>query len=156
MSDFIPLYWVGGRAPQHLKPSNSGLFSLGQTSPPFDIAFKNLSDQLAKRPKPAPEIWGDGPLRRRIGPFLSRILKENYDWPNDHFIPEDPFSIALLMPWDDLDVIEVSLQLEDALNIEMSNEDIETFFDGTLGDLMDYLIGKLIMKTAKPFSMATW
>ncbi len=32
-------------------------------------------------------------------------LQRNYEWPNDHCVPEDPFDILILLPWDDLEIV---------------------------------------------------
>ena len=84
---------------------------------------------------------GDNPKRLEMARYLCLLIKEKYDWPNDHFIPNDPFDIVFQIPWDDLDIIEVIMRCEEDLEIEIKDEEAQEW-GGALGDIVDFLVAK--------------
>lgn len=109
-----------------------------------DDRYRQVTEQLKRelkaRPRPEPPTWGADPERVRIALLLCKKTQETYDWPNDHFIPEDPFEIIALLPWDDLDVVELAMALEEDLTIDIENFEVETWASITLGEVVDQLL----------------
>ncbi|MCW3097797.1 MAG: hypothetical protein JWL77_3415 [Chthonomonadaceae bacterium] len=73
---------------------------------------------------------------------MCKRIQEEYEWRNDHFLPGDPFDIVFLMPWDDLEIVEVIMECEDHLGIEIKNEDALAWSGTMLGNVVDTLLAK--------------
>jgi len=101
-----------------------------------------LDKQLEARLRPDPSVWGDDPLRVKIGLIVCRRVQQEYEWRNDHFLPDDPFEMVFLIPWDDLVIVELVMELEDDLDIKIENEVAEAWSGRTLGDVVDSLLAK--------------
>src|SRR5207248_281522 len=65
--------------------------------------------QLLSRPE-CLGAWGDDPHRRELAQTLCQALARAKKWPNDRFIPDDPFEIAFFEPSgvDGFEVLEVA------------------------------------------------
>jgi hypothetical protein len=97
--------------------------------------------QLLQRQAPDPAVWGSDPLRRQTARSLCRRIQEQYGYPNDHFLPEDPVEIVFQIPWDDLEIMEVILRIEGDHDIAIADE--EWLRWRTLGDVVDTLTIKV-------------
>ncbi len=95
------------------------------SSSDYEPVINSVKEQLLARPKPDPNIWGNNSVRQEMGQYLCATLKEEYEWPNDHFIPEDPFDIAFQIPWDDLQIVEFVMRVEEDLEFEVKDEEAE-------------------------------
>jgi hypothetical protein len=104
---------------------------------------QNISEQLLKRQKSNVDIWGDDPIHGQVGQQICRIAKDVYDWPTDNFIPDDPFDIVFLMPWDDLELVEVSVLLQEPLAVMLTNNEIYGISGKSLGDLVKLIATKM-------------
>ena len=89
------------------------------------------------------ELWGKEPVRTRVAKALCQILKEEYAWTNSLFLPEDNFEVAFMMPWDDLDIVEVALSLEKELGLKLADEEVTREGAATLGSFVDFIVGKM-------------
>ena len=49
--------------------------------------------------------------------------------------------VVMLMPWDDLDIVEFVMQLEEDFKIELPDDDTEKW--RTLGDIVDSVIARI-------------
>jgi hypothetical protein len=132
-----PLHWPTGFP---LPAQSSWLDRLFNPYKSYTEVKKVLDAQLQARPRPDPSVWGDDPLRVRIGLLVCTRLLEEYEWRNDHFIPGDPFDIAFMIPWVDLEVGEVIMDLEGDLGIKIENEVAEAWSGRTLGYVVDTLL----------------
>ena len=74
---------------------------------------------------------------------MREIILKTYPWRSDLFIPNDPFQIVFLMPWDDLEIFEVVMELEEKLNIHISDEDMEKNIPKTLCAFVDFIVSYL-------------
>lgn len=101
---------------------------------------ESVCRQLETRKMPHPYIWGTDPLRIRIGQILSKVAQEAYHWPNDYFVPNDPFEIVYLMPWDEIEIKNISQRLEHELNIKLKISDLYELQGKTLSQFLDFLI----------------
>lgn len=62
---------------------------------------KSLIEQMKLRGPISDEVWGPDPKRRALAKEVSQIVYEEIDWPNAHFIPEDPFRLVMFnVYWD--------------------------------------------------------
>src|SRR5258708_1612454 len=109
-------------------------------------AIEHITEQLLERKEPNPEIWGSEPLRQEIARSVCRLTQKEFDWPNDRFIPEDPVDIVFQVPWEDLQIIEFIMSLEEELDIAVSDDDSMAW--KTLGDVVDTAWSKVL--SAKP------
>lgn len=143
-----PLQWPAYfRRPLHGKPDAAERTSwvarlIQQFTEPsdYDRVRQDIGEVLSARPRPDPGVWGTDPARIRTGLTLCRKIQEEYEWPNDHFIPEDPFDIAMLIPWDDLEIVELMLALEESLQFPITNEEANLWVGSTLGSVTDHLL----------------
>ena len=109
-----------------------------------------LQRQLLTRSRPDLRIWGEDPMRIRMGIVVCKKIQETYEWPNDHFLPEDPFDILMLMPWDDLEIAELVMGLEEDLEIDIPNPEVEAWFGATLSTVVDRLMALEQRRTPQP------
>ena len=111
------------------------------SSSDYEAVINSVKEQLLARPKPSPGMWGDDLSRVKMARYLCSTVKEEYEWPNDHFIPDDPFEIVFQMPWDDLKIVEFVMRVEEDLDVNVPDEEAE-MWGGTLGNIVDYLVAK--------------
>jgi hypothetical protein len=95
--------------------------------------------QLQARPSPSADRWGTGDCRRDVGQTLCSLVQRTYDWPNDHFIPEDPVDVVFLMPDDDLEIVEVILEFQKALGVRLPDVHAKLETCKLLGDFVEVL-----------------
>lgn len=101
-----------------------------------------IEKQLISRPKASPSIWGNNPRRVELGQYISEIAKLQMGWPNDHFMPEDPFEIVFWSHKDALDIDEAILNIEDRLDIVIREGDVQKWVGKTLSEVVDHLLAK--------------
>jgi acyl carrier protein len=118
---------------------NSALVWAGARQP---IAA-DIKRQLVARPRPPDSVWGDAPERIRIARIVCRAAKDAMWWPNDHFIPDDRVNVAFYEHVDGLDTGFLVLEIEKRLSIRVSDEEAIAWFDGTLGDVVDWLMNRV-------------
>ncbi|RYG75021.1 hypothetical protein EON80_02020 [bacterium] len=144
-----PLHWPESYQPTPREPRSfwERLPLIGEWFEASDYpeVVPTLMGQLAARPKPDPTIWGDDPVRVEMALYLCNVVQQAYGWPNDHFLPEDPFEIVFLEPWDDLEIIECAMQVEEDLGLDLPDETVKEW-GGTLGNVVDSLVA--IQKSA--------
>lgn len=103
--------------------------------------IRKVEGQLKQRSEPDPTLWGDSVRRRDFALWLCKEMQENADWPNDHFIPDDPVYIAMWAPEDGPEY--VVRQIESKLGITITEEEVIAWFGGqTVGELVDSLLAK--------------
>lgn len=100
---------------------------------------REIARQLRNRPRPPDSIWGDDPERIHLARLVCRLAHENLWWPNDHFIPEDPARVAFFEHEDGLDLTAMVIDLEQALGTRFSDQEVLSWLDMTLGDVIDWL-----------------
>lgn len=134
-----PLHWPESFSVSH-KPWYKMLFTADkQYKPTIDYVKR----QLIERDKPDPAWWGNDPVRFKVAKQVCHRIQERYEWPNDHFIPEDPFDVLFLTPWDDLEVNEVILELEDDFRVHLSDAEVADWQGKTLAAVVDSVYSKL-------------
>ena len=135
-----PLHWPEGFAHRGELPKRS-YFS--KRSSMETAAIENVKQQLLSRERPNAFRWGNDGDRIRVGQLICKIVKEEYKWPNDYFVPLDPVDIVLLVPWDDLEYVEVFMALERELGIELENQAMFDVCGKSLGDFVDLVVAKM-------------
>ena len=101
---------------------------------------EHLKRELIARSRPDALVWGEDPLRIRMGLLACKHIQRNYEWPNDHFVPEDPFDILILLPWDDLEIVELVMALEADLDMTIADSEVEAWVGTRLGNVVDRLL----------------
>ena len=114
----------------------------------YEPIINNVKEQLLARPKLDPNVWGENLARQQMAAYVCKIVREEYEWPNDHFIPADLVEIVFQMPWDDLEIVAFMLLVEEDLELEISDKEAEEQ-SGTLGELVDFLVVKQAAKLAR-------
>jgi len=99
-----------------------------------------IEEQLLARGPSDPSRWGDDPLRVRIGQLACKLIREEYDWPSDHFLPDDPLDVVFLVPWEDMQWVEMAMGLTIDLNIDADDAIRIAREATTLGDMVDTMI----------------
>ena len=110
METVAPLFWEYTPEPPAPKTWRTWFTD---TRPSLYATQPFVDRQLFRRQKPSPARWGTDVSRIRIGQLICRVAKEQYGWSNDYFLPDDPFNIVFLVLWDDLDIVEVAMKIEE-------------------------------------------
>jgi acyl carrier protein len=134
---YPPLYWPDEtECPDAQRGWFNRFLAFGPTN-----AERHLTDQIAARgPVPA-SAWGDDPDRAALAREVSTIIADILQWPNAHFIPEDPLRYVLyVIGGDDLEYTEIAMGVEETLGCEFHDEDFDLLESGTYGELIDRML----------------
>ena|GEM_PF-6049364 len=144
MNPTIPLFWTDEDEP--LEPN--WFKRLLKPAPSFKQMQEGLNQQLSMRQCPSPLRWGSDAPHLRVGYVICRIAKEHFDWINDYFIPDDPFDIVFLTPWDDLDLVVIAMDIEEELEIslELEPEEVYALCGGTVNDFVELITSKFSIR----------
>jgi len=104
---------------------------------------REIAHQLEMRPHPPDSVWGNDPERLKIAHLVCRLAQEYFWWPNDHFIPEDPASVAFYEHVDGMDFTGLVIGLEDELSTSFIDEEALAWLDMSLGEVVDWLLGRV-------------
>jgi acyl carrier protein len=106
----------------------------------FRPMVRTIDQQLRERPDTS-EQWGSDPRRQEISATVRSLIAEELGWPNDHFIPDDPFGIAFWGHQDGLDDVSAAMRIEKQFGFRLPDSEWERFWcHGTLGEFVDRLI----------------
>jgi hypothetical protein len=100
-----------------------------------------LVHQLAMRTASQQEWETVDPECSHLAAFVARTIKEEFGWPNDHFIPDDPFDLMLF--GDEGTGVEVLNAIEDYLELPrglISDEQLEQYCRLTFGEVVTQLL----------------
>ncbi|HEY8751545.1 MAG TPA: hypothetical protein VIM11_26425 [Tepidisphaeraceae bacterium] len=101
---------------------------------------QNIARQLAARPKAATAAaWGDDPIRIAMARNISRIIREEFHWPNAHFLPDDPLNLLMYTPGDGITPIACAFAMEKQLTLTLGPV-TSVWWKMTLGQLVDHLL----------------
>jgi hypothetical protein len=140
MPTITPLHW-----PPIDKPLWFGMTWLPGTRE----RLNDVLEQQRLRPPLDPLRWGANPSNVIIGKRICAIVQEHYDWATDRFIPEDPFEIVFLLPYDDLEFEEFALTIEHEFRVKLSDEELQTLVGKTLGYFVDTVVARVMARLAK-------
>jgi len=105
-----------------------------------------LVDQLEAREAVPPEIWGPDPRRQELAIAISEIIKEEIQWPNANFVPDDPFSLVLFnIYWDGSAIDGCEIECIAMKMEELTGNPIDVclwsaMYDATFGETIDTLL----------------
>lgn len=100
----------------------------------------SIERQLLARPDPS-DLWGRDPRRRELSLAVRTLIKEEFGWPNDHFIPDDPFGIACWAHRDSLDCVFAAQCIEKQFGFQQSSSKWERLYDhGSVGEFVEMLM----------------
>jgi acyl carrier protein len=140
----MPLQWP----PFFQQPVHASWFKQLFTSQDnYTQVMEHLKREIRARPRPDPRIWGDDPHRILMGLLLCKKIQGVHEWPNDQFLPEDPFVIVMLIPWDDLEIMELALDLEEELGFDIPNAEVVSWVGTTLSGVVDRLMAMEKVRT---------
>ena len=95
--------------------------------------------QVRQRPPTDPKAWGDDPKRQQFAAFLADVIRDAGGWPNDHFIPSDPFSILCWEHNTGMEYILVQLAVEEKIGREIQSEQFYRISNMSFGEAVDFL-----------------
>jgi hypothetical protein len=101
-------------------------------------AYRSIARQLSLRGSECREAWNSFSQREKgIASTISELAKTNLGWPNDYFIPEDPFVILV---WDrngDLATTEALAEIEARLGLRRrTSSEWESLFEKNFGEVV--------------------
>ena len=99
--------------------------------------LKDLESQLDQRQYFPSDAWGTNQRRVQLAHVVADVIKEVQRWPNNHFLPEDPWDL-LVLEEEGLGFIEVAHELAKRLDVDLSKE-TGKFMKMSLGEVVDYL-----------------
>src|SRR5688500_16031283 len=102
-----------------------------------------IAIQMQRRSQPTFAQWGDDPQRRQVAVVVSEALKEEFDWPNAHYLPDDPLSLLIFRDDCESELVFVLDDVEDRLNLKRLDYALpKTMPDEntTLGMLVDEIV----------------
>ena len=117
--------------------------------PGYATVVPYIEEQLLARGPSDPSRWGDDPLRVRIGQLACKLIQKEYDWPSDHFLPDDPLDVVFHIPWDFRDWVEVAEELSFELRIDGDDVMSMAIEAATLGDMVDMLVAHVQRQSGK-------
>jgi len=101
---------------------------------------REIEAQLKGRPDTS-RAWADNPERQETAERICQLIRDDFNWPNDHFIPDDPLFIVWWAHTDGLDGSIAKLDVEKAFRVKLFDEDlVRLWHDGTLGDFVDFVL----------------
>ena len=99
-----------------------------------------ISAQLTGRNEKVLELWDTYPPEKKALAFkIATILKENLDWPNNYFIPTDPFGMILHDKYGDLPVEESVIEIENLIGKKIDDSIWQSFEKTNYSEVIDYL-----------------
>jgi hypothetical protein len=110
----------------------------------FRPIIQEISGQLLARPDTV-EHWQASEKFKSLGQPLRSLIASEFGWPNDHFLPEDPFVIVFWAHRDGLDQVFVIQTIEKESGIEITADDLKALWrDGTFGDFVKLIASRIL------------
>ena len=100
---------------------------------------EKIEHQLKNRSEPEGRLWGASAAKEALAHFVCKVAAKAMGWPNPYFIPEDPAGVVFWAHQDGLDVESAVMEIEEHLGIELEDEEIEAWFNQTLGEVVEFL-----------------
>jgi hypothetical protein len=107
------------------------------------LVWKNLCSQMRERTTACLNDWEvfqreEKELARRI----SAIVRDGLGWPNDLFIPSDPFEIVVWDHYGDLGTTEVVNEIERQFSLRFTDSEWKELRQITFGEVVGFLVGR--------------
>ena len=100
----------------------------------------DISEQLRNRDQKVIDRWDVFPSEKKMFTLqISSILKDNLDWPNHFFIPEDPFELIFRDKYGDLSVEESAILIEKLIGRKIKDSIWHSFEDKNYSEVIDFL-----------------
>jgi len=108
-------------------------------------AARAFARQVDERGPVPPEVWGDDPQRQAVAARIGEIIRPEFGSRQANFIPQDPFGILVWGGWYDLGEVEVLMNIEEAFDINIPDDDMSLLFERTLGEVIDYVMNRPVL-----------
>ena len=106
----------------------------------FRPMVREIERQLRARPDTT-HYWGTQSPQQEVGQRLRPVLADEFGWPNDHFLPDDPFGIVCWAHLDGLDDVFAIQHIEELFDVALPVPALERLWQhGTLGEFVDLLL----------------
>lgn len=103
-----------------------------------------LKRQMKRRSASCLDLWGRDCERVRLAREISSVLKRQFGWPTECFIPDDPFEILMFeRAFVDMPAAYAVLDIEDLCpDVAFTESHWRWFLTVTFGEVVDHLLGK--------------
>jgi hypothetical protein len=108
----------------------------------FKPVIIEIETQLISRPKPSHAVWGTDQNRVKMAQDVCAIVKDIYGWPNDYFIPQDPFDVVFQMTFGEFELAECIVRFQEELSVNIGNQEAEKWSGKSMGDMVDCLLAR--------------
>ena len=118
----------------------------GAASLAYDLRVRpyvrDIKRQMLRRPVFPTRAWGNDQTRVQFAQWICSEIRDEFEWPNDHFCPADPVELACWGYIDGLATIAFQMTIEDRIGCKLSDQECEELTAVTLGKAVDYLLAK--------------
>jgi hypothetical protein len=98
-----------------------------------------VANQLSERKSPTTQAWGDNPNRIALAHSISRVIRDEFEWPNSHFLPDDRLDLLMWSVGDGLTPISCTFAIEKGLALTLGDVTAK-WADMSLGQLVDHIL----------------
>jgi hypothetical protein len=98
-----------------------------------------VAKQLTTRKLPTTHSWGDNAHRIALAQSISRVIRDEFQWPNNHFLPDDRLDLLMWSVGDGLTPVSCAFAIERGLAITLGSVTTQ-WADMTLGQLVDHIL----------------
>ena len=101
--------------------------------------YDEINRALEARPFLNTSIWGDE-RHQEIAQFVCSAIKDQIGWPNDRFIPADPFRVVMWSFYDGLEMVEIIMDIEDKYLIKLGDQVLEPMWKQDLAAFVNLVV----------------
>lgn len=98
----------------------------------------SIEQQLRLRDEIPDEVWPDAE-ERAIARRIAQISMTEIDWPNDHFIPGDPFEIMVALRTGDLCELSAMVRIEEEFGVDLAQVMFVPGANLTFGEIVKWI-----------------
>ncbi len=113
----------------------AGVLERERRTPRWD----HIAHQLQTRTRDALDLWGDDRLRRSLAQAVARVIRDEFGWPNAHFIPDDRLDLLMYSAGNGLSPVACAFTLEKILVVTLGGVTCR-WQNLTLGQLVDHIL----------------
>ena len=100
----------------------------------------HIASQIQARTLSTHVAWGEDEPRRTVAAALCDAIREEFGWPNPHYLPDDPLRLVAWRRSADVELLFALHDLEGRLKVDaMPSADFD-YDNATLADLVDAIV----------------
>lgn len=107
---------------------------------------KHLESQMAMRTAVSKDLWGPDQGRFDLACAIGEIVRDEIQWPNANFIPQDPMRLVLYqldtvgLFFDNMEVESIIRNTENLVGRRLKRKEWERICEMTFGEAVDFLL----------------